>query len=106
MLRVNGLYGHIQRNNAKAAVLIATLLGLFLVVQFSVRTVYFLQMAQAEANGMVLPPVRDSDPLRLRGKRNSADYSPKTRSAAVLPAGGNRHIRSFLDAAWPSPVQW
>jgi heat shock protein HtpX len=66
MLRVNGLYGHMQRNNAKAAILIATLLGLFLVAQFSVRTVYFLQMAQAEANGAVLPPVRDSDPLLTR----------------------------------------
>jgi Zn-dependent protease with chaperone function len=66
MLRVNGLYGHMQRNNAKAVVLIVTLLGLFLVVQFSVRTVYFLQMAQAEANGMVLEPVRDSDPLVTR----------------------------------------
>lgn len=66
MLRVNGLHGHIQRNNAKAAILIATFLGLFLVVQFSVRTVYFLPMAQVEANGAVLPPVRDSDPLLTR----------------------------------------
>jgi heat shock protein HtpX len=66
MLRVNGLYGHIQRNNAKAAILIATFLGLFLFVQFAVRTVYFLPMAQAEANGAVLPPVRDNDPLATR----------------------------------------
>jgi heat shock protein HtpX len=66
MLKANGLYGHMQRNNAKAAVLIVTLLALFLVVQFSVRTVYFLQMAEAEANGVVLEPVRDSDPLMTR----------------------------------------
>jgi len=43
---------------------------------------------------------------RLNEKRNSVNYSPETRYIAVLPAGGNRDIRSFLDAAWPSPVQW
>ena len=54
MLRANGLYGHMQRNNAKAVVLIVTLLGLFLIVQFSVRTVYFLQMAQASLSAATL----------------------------------------------------
>ena len=66
MTRVNGLYGHIRRNNAKAAILIATFVALFLVTQFSFRMLIFWPMAQAEANGEVVPAVRDSDPISWR----------------------------------------
>ena len=41
MLRVNGLYGHMQRNNAKAAILIATLLGLDQVFRYTLDAVLF-----------------------------------------------------------------
>jgi hypothetical protein len=117
MLRVNGLYGHIQRNNARATILIATFLGLFLVVQFSMRTVYFLPMAQAEANGVLLPPVRDSDPLVtrlfgieveqhghfehrvavLRGEEAATKTDKEANEQPVTPTGSRRTV-TLIDA--------
>jgi heat shock protein HtpX len=105
MRKANGLYGHMQRNNAKAAVLIATLLGLFLVVQFSVRTVYFLQMAQAEANGIVLPPVRDSDPLvtRLFGVQVEKDEQFQHRLAVLRGEEAATEADREANKSFPAP---
>ena len=50
MIQVNGLYGHIQRNNAKVAILLATFLGLFLFTQFAFRLTIFWPMAKAVAD--------------------------------------------------------
>ena len=37
MLRVNGLFGHVQRNNAKTLLLLALFIGLLEVSQFAFR---------------------------------------------------------------------
>ena len=68
MARVHSLYGHIQRNDRKSAILIATFESLFLITQFSFRLVYFWPMAQLEASG-TLQPMSDDAPLieRLLG---------------------------------------
>ena len=42
MLRVNGLYGHIQRNNAKAAILIVAFVALFMCMQAAFRVIPYL----------------------------------------------------------------
>ncbi len=56
MSRVNGLYGHIQRNNAKGMALIAAFLVLFLVCQFAFRLMFYMPLADQEAAGVLPPP--------------------------------------------------
>ena len=48
MLLVNGLYGHIQRNNLKAAFLVAAFIGLFALLQCAIQSAPFILMAQLD----------------------------------------------------------
>lgn len=64
MLRVNGLYGHIRRNDGKAALLVGLFLLLFMALQTSVRLAVYAVVASAELrSGKLVPITPEYDPF-------------------------------------------
>jgi heat shock protein HtpX len=99
MLRVNGLYGHVRRNNLKSVVLITAFLGLFAVMQTAVQATLqvvptlLLGPGGAEQLNGVFAAGPNADRILKQVKQRQAELASGQRKPSAVEAVAGAHQR-------------
>jgi heat shock protein HtpX len=98
MLRVNGLFGHVQRNNAKTVVLLALFLVLLEAMQITIRMLPAAISARMPADLKISGTFNSTV---VRAPQRSHDGTvPAAAPQGATPTGSEKAIEDGLSAIW------
>ncbi|HEX4892416.1 MAG TPA: M48 family metalloprotease, partial [Hyphomicrobiaceae bacterium] len=98
MLRINGLFGHIQRNNAKTVALLALFLVLLEAMQMTIRMLPAAISARMPAD-LNISGTFNSTVTRSPGRPHDGTL-PTAAPQEALPSGSEKVISDSLTAIW------